>query len=117
MSATLEASILPEPGSFIVKRGYWTDRPARGVPPKQDVMFALEETRDFLLSIGSAWETVPTNIRLPALEQAHKLEELQLRNVSRSHKDRDETYRQRRRLQMRHPDTDLNALGGPCGTD
>jgi hypothetical protein len=116
MITFLPASDLPEPGTFLGVRRHWRDRPGTCVPTKRDVMYILAETHDFLLSIGSAWEAVPTCLRWPALEQAHKLEDLQLRNVTQSQKDSDETWRRRRRMQMRHHDTDLNALGGPRGT-
>jgi hypothetical protein len=90
-----------------------SDRPATHVSQRRDLLAELERDYRCLLAIGSAWETVSSDIRHAALERAHEIYELVGRNVSQVQKACDETCQLHRRDLLRHPGVDLNALGVP----
>jgi hypothetical protein len=84
-------------------------------PCKKELISGLEIAHTTVLAIGSAWETVPGAVRVQLLEAAHDLEDLIERQQADNKfaKKRDPYRPRRRRVIIRHPDVDLDALGAP----
>jgi hypothetical protein len=76
-------------------------------PQRRDLIGALEASRDIALRLGSTWDVLPGATRKTFLDYAHDLIDLTWRA-----EDRRGRYRGKpRRIMLRHPDMDLNALG------
>jgi hypothetical protein len=80
-----------------------------GWPQRRDLLGALEASRDIALRLGSAWDVLPGVTRKMLLDHAHDLIDLTWRA-----EDRRGRYRGKpRRIMLRHPGMDLDALGAP----
>jgi hypothetical protein len=76
---------------------------------RRDLLGALEASRDIALRLGSVWDVLPGVTRKTLLDHAHELIDLTWRAQDR----RGRYWGKPRRIMLRHPDMDLNALGAP----
>jgi hypothetical protein len=88
------------------------NRRAPNWPRRYDLIAAVEQTYIFMLSLGSAWETVPGVARLRLLDKAHELGDL-IGSAEDGRGGKRLAGHRKRNVVLRHPHADLDALGAP----